>query len=144
MSLKDDAQDLLDRYVTFLDERRFGEWLDLFADDAYYAMLMHKDYVRDTNMLAIGEDKKRLAGRIEVGQGVERDLTTHMVSALIAKPNGAGIEASANFTVIRRNALLCAGRYHLELAGNAADMKIRRCTAVLRNELIEGTIYLPV
>jgi hypothetical protein len=111
---KQEASDLLDRYVTCLDERRFDEWLDLFADDAFYSMLLHKDYVQDTNMLAIGEDKKRLAGRIEVAQGIERDLVTHMLTAVTAeeaKDGAAAVRASANFAVIRKGAIHCSGRW---------------------------------
>ncbi|MFM9969309.1 MAG: aromatic-ring-hydroxylating dioxygenase subunit beta [Burkholderiales bacterium] len=135
---------LLDRYVTFLDERQFDAWLDLFTEDAWYAMLLHKDFVADNNMLAIGEDKKRLAGRIEVGQNVERDLTTHLLSAVIASEKNGALDAFANFAVIRRNQILCSGRYHLLLAGEGEATKIRRCVAVLRNDVIHGTIYLPV
>jgi 3-phenylpropionate/cinnamic acid dioxygenase small subunit len=141
---KELAADLFDRYVTSLDERRFDEWLDLFADDAFYSMMLHKDYVRDTNMLAIGEDKKRLAGRIEVGQGVERDLVTHMVSAVTAREEGSRVSAAANFAVIRKGAIHCSGRYHVDLVREGADLKIGRCVVVLNNEVIQGTIYLPV
>ena len=141
---KAEAADLFDRYVTCLDERRFEEWLDLFAEDAFYSMLLHKDYVLDNNMLAVGEDKKRLAGRIEVGQGVERDLVTHMVSAVFAREKGAGVEASANFAVIRRSAILCSGRYHFELVRTGDDLSIRRAVVVINNDVIQGTIYLPV
>lgn len=81
-SFKAQALELLDRSAMPLDERRFDKWLELFDDDPWYAMLLHKDYVADNNLLAIGEDKKRLAGRIEVGQNVERDLTTHLLSAV--------------------------------------------------------------
>jgi 3-phenylpropionate/cinnamic acid dioxygenase small subunit len=144
---KQEASDLFDRYVTCLDERRFDEWLDLFADDAFYSMLLHKDYVQDTNMLAIGEDKKRLAGRIEVAQGIERDLVTHMLTAVTAeeaKDGGGAVRASANFAVIRKGAIHCSGRYRLELARTGAGLKIRRCVVVLNNEVINSTIYLPV
>ena len=144
---KEEAADLFDRYVTCLDERRFDEWLDLFTEDAYYSMLLHKDYVQDTNMLAIGEDKKRLAGRIEVAQGIERDLVTHMLTAVTAeetKDAGAAVRSAANFAVIRKGAIHCAGRYRLELARTAAGPRIRRCVVVLNNEVINGTIYLPV
>lgn len=137
--------DLLNRYVRLLDDRRFDEWLALFTEDCYYTLILHEDYVKGNNMVAIGEDKARLAGRIEVGQNVERDLQLHLISAVIAEEGDRGtVEASANFAVIRGLKIHCCGRYVMTLVSENGGFKISKCTAVLNNDSIIGTIYLPV
>jgi 3-phenylpropionate/cinnamic acid dioxygenase small subunit len=141
---KSEVRDLFDRYVTLLDEKRYDEWLDLFTDDGYYAMILHDDYVKENNMTAIGEDKARLAGRIEVGRQVERDLRTHLLTAVRVREAGETIRASSNFAVLRNAELSCAGRYHMDLVRRDGDLKIERCTAVLDNDVLHETFYLPV
>jgi 3-phenylpropionate/cinnamic acid dioxygenase small subunit len=139
-----EVTDLLDRYVTALDERRFDDWLALFTDDCYYTMILREDHLKDNNMVAIGEDKQRLAGRIEVGQGVQRDITRHLYCAVIAREAGGGLEAAANFAVFRKGAVVCTGRYEMKLVRRDGALRLSRCTAVLDNDVIHGIIYLPV
>ena len=141
---KQEAADLLDRYVTFLDERRFDDWLRLFTDNCYYTMILLEDYVKDTNLVAIGEDKARLAGRIEVGQTVERDPTVHLLTGLSVRGADGTLTASSNFAVLCMGAIKCSGRYHLELRRRQGSLLIERCTAVLHANVINGIIYLPV
>jgi 3-phenylpropionate/cinnamic acid dioxygenase small subunit len=141
---KQEAADLLDRYVTFLDERRFDDWLRLFTDNCYYTMILLEDYVKDTNLVAIGEDKARLAGRIEVGQTVERDPTVHLLTGLSVRGADGTLTASSNFAVLCMGAIKCSGRYHLELRRRQGSLLIARCTAVLHANVINGIIYLPV
>ena len=141
---RQDVRELFDDYVTYLDENRFDEWLGLLTDDCYYMMLLHQDYVKGTNMVAIGEDKRRLAGRIEVGQTVERDLRTHLLTAVRVDGAGPELSAAANFAVLRKGAVSCSGRYHMTLVRQGGALKIKRCTAVLNDDVIQGTIYLPV
>jgi salicylate 5-hydroxylase small subunit len=142
--LKHEVGDLLDRYVTYLDQRRYEEWLALFTDDCFYTMILNEDFVKDNNMVAVGEDKPRLAGRIEVGKDVERDLSTHLVSAVLAEPRGDGVRGTANFGVIRKGGIVGWGRYQMDLVRRDGALKISRCTAILNNDIIHGIIYLPV
>lgn len=133
-----------DRYVTYLDEARYADWLALFSPDARYEMLLREDYVKHTNMMAIAETVRELQGRIEVGQGIERDPRTHLLTAVMIEKSDATLQAAANFAVIRRGAIACSGRYHMELARRDGELKIVRCTCVLNDAVIRGTIYLPV
>jgi salicylate 5-hydroxylase small subunit len=139
-----EAVELLNRYVTFLDERRFDAWLDLFTEDCYYTMILHEDFVKNTNMVAIGEDKPRLAGRIEIGQNVERWRTTHLLTAVMAEASDSGVTLTANFAVIRKGAITVWGRYALELISTGSELKIRNATAILNNEILTDIQYLPV
>jgi 3-phenylpropionate/cinnamic acid dioxygenase small subunit len=142
--MKQQVAELFDLYVTYLDENRFDEWLNLFTDDCYYTMILHRDYVKDTNLVAIGEDKRRLAGRIEVGRTVERDLRTHLLTGVRIDEAGPEIIASANFAVLRKGTISCSGRYKMTIVRENGALRVKRCTAVLNNEVIQGTIYLPV
>ena len=136
--------DLFDRYVTYLDEGQYSDWLDLFTEEARYVMLLRQDYLKDTNMLAIGEGKRELAGRIEVGQGVERDARTHLLTAVMMEKVDAGLRAAANFAVVRHGGIACSGRYHMDLVERDGELRIGRCICVLNDAVIRGTIYLPV
>jgi salicylate 5-hydroxylase small subunit len=139
-----EAIDVLNRYVTYLDERKFDAWLDLFTEDCYYTMILHEDFVKGNNMVAIGEDKPRLSGRIEVGQTVERARTIHLLTAVMAEGSDGGVNLSANFAVIRKGAITVWGRYALELISIGSELKIRNATAILNNEILTDIQYLPV
>jgi 3-phenylpropionate/cinnamic acid dioxygenase small subunit len=139
-----EALDVLNRYVTFLDERRFDAWLDLFTEDCYYTMILHEDFVKGNRMVAIGEDKPRLAGRIEVGQTVERARTTHLLTAAMAEASDSGMMLTANFSVIRKGVITVWGRYALELIPSGDTLKICKAAAILNNEILTDTQYLPV
>lgn len=141
---KQEVAELLDQYVLALDERRFDDWLRLLADDCYYTMILLEDYVKDTNMVAIGEDKPRLKGRIEVGQGVERDPTVHLLTGLSVNNDSSGLRASSNFAVLCMGAIKCSGQYHVELVRRDGALLISRMVAVLHANVINGIIYLPV
>jgi 3-phenylpropionate/cinnamic acid dioxygenase small subunit len=141
---KAEVADLFDRYVTYLDERQYQDWLDLFTEDARYVMLLREDYVKDTNMLAIGEGKRELAGRIEVGQGVERDPRTHLLTAVILEKSTTGTRGAANFALLRHGAVACSGRYHMDLVRRDGALRIERCVCVINDAVVRGTIYLPV
>lgn len=141
---KAEVADLFERYVTFLDEGQYRDWLDLFTEDTRYVMLLREDYVKGTNMLAIGENKRELAGRIEVGQGVERDARTHLLTAVMLESSDTGIRGAANFAVLRHGGVACSGRYHMDLVRRDGALRIARCICVINDAVIRGTIYLPV
>ena len=144
-SHKADVVELIERYVTYLDTRDFSRWLDLFSDDCYYVMILREDFLKNNNLVAIGEDKRRLQCRIEVAVDVEPLPTIHLVSAIMLdEASDAGATASANFVVYRDISVTCTGRYHFEIVRHAGSMKIRNCRVVLNNSMIHGTIYLPV
>ena len=125
--------------------RQFEAWLNLFTDDCYYTMILREDFVKNNNMVAIGEDKRKLQGRIEVAENVESEATTHLLSAILLDSiSPETIEASLNFVVYRKTDLTCTGRYYFSIVPGDNGYKISSCTAVLNNDVIHGTIYLPV
>ena len=59
-NLEERVADLFRDYVRHLDDRRFAAWLDLFAEDAYYAVIRYDDHIQNNNLLVIGEPKVKL------------------------------------------------------------------------------------
>jgi 3-phenylpropionate/cinnamic acid dioxygenase small subunit len=135
---------LLDDYVIALDNRRFAQWIDLFSADGYYGVIRHEDFVKGNNMVAVGENLPKLRARLEAGAQVDPDRKLHFLTGLEVS-DGAGINATSNFFVLRNGLPSFAGRYHLSLV-RAPDgrLKMNRCMAVLDADQITETIYLPI
>ena len=75
LSLIREIEDFLYREADLLDERRYDEWLNLFADDLTYWMPMRKnvgwedrdkDITDEDDTAWIHEDKATLAKRVAV------------------------------------------------------------------------------
>lgn len=133
---------LLDEFILTLDRREFDAWLALFTADGYYAVLREVELRKGNNVVLIGEDMKRLRGR--VSSGVDRDLrrTVHMVSGLRVADDGG--EASASFALWYDGISTYAGRYQFVLAGEGPALRLKHVTVVLDNEMIHQPIYLPI
>jgi len=139
-SIQNLLRDFIDEYVCALDERRGQDWLALFADDGYYAVLRHTEYVTGNNVLIIGEDMKRLRGRIASGFERDRRRTVHSVSGV----RGDATRCRAAFALWSDGLPMYAGRYEMELVSVEGQLRIRKCTVVLDNDIIESPIYNPI
>jgi len=142
-SLTDDVKALLERYVVALDNRRFADWLNLFAANGYYGVIRYEDFVKGNNMFTVGEGMAKLRARCEAGDQVDSDRKLHFLSG-IEVTNTDGIKAIGNFLVLRNGLPSFAGRYHLWLERAADGLKISRCIAVLDGDQVTETIYLPI
>jgi 3-phenylpropionate/cinnamic acid dioxygenase small subunit len=105
------------REAWLLDERKFAEWLDLFADDVLYFMPRRKNVPRreaHRELTALGdlaileEDKRYLAmrvARLDTGMAWAEDppsRTRHLVGNLEATPLAGGeVAARTAFLVYR-------------------------------------------
>jgi len=116
-----------------LDERRFNEWLDVFADDVRYWMpvranrypksskaiqimdpdrYVEDDVAKENEMAFFDETKKTLSGRVarlETGMAWAEDppsKTRHLVSNILVEPGETESEYSvySNFIVYRNRA----------------------------------------
>ena len=116
-----------------LDERRFNEWLDMFAEDVRYWMpvrgnrypksskavmvmdpdtYIEDDVARDNEMAFFDETKKTLSGRVarlETGMAWAEDppsKTRHLISNVLVEPGEAASELRvySNFIVYRNRA----------------------------------------
>ena len=146
-ALKQDVEDFLYRETELLDERRFEEWLELFAEDLVYFMPMRRNvrhgYHEDDENTKEGqgiswleEDKWTLTKRVEqIRTGIhwaEEPLSRicHIVTGVLlmdAKPD----VANANEVVVRSRFLIYQNRGETEnytLIGKRTDT-LRRVEA---------------
>lgn len=118
-ALRHEVEEFLYHEAELLDERRFREWLELFAADAHYWMP-----VRDNRLEAPGEVAKELSGpgenfnfddtkrtltirveRLYTGSAwaeVPPSRTRHLISNIrIKRDSGSEVEVHSNFLVYR-------------------------------------------
>ena len=128
-----EIQEFLYQEARCLDERRFAEWLEMFAEDVRYWMpvrgnrypksskaiqimdpnrYVEDDVARDTEMAFFDESKKTIEGRIarlNSGMAWAEDppsKTRHMVSNILVEPGAKDSEyrVFSNFIVYRNRA----------------------------------------
>jgi len=138
------VEGLFARYVRDLDDRRFAAWLELFADDAFYAVIRHEDHLKSNNLLVIGETKQKLRHRVEVGAEVDREMRVHLLTGIEFERAGTRLTASANFAVLRDAAITYAGQYRFDLVEIDGALKIARCLIVVENNRLPELLYLPL
>jgi 3-phenylpropionate/cinnamic acid dioxygenase small subunit len=137
----------------FLDQRRWEEWLDLFADDAVYWVPAWKDDNEPTTApdselsLIYYASRAGLADRVwrlKSGMSVASTplrRTTHMTSGILAEVSEGEAKAYAAFTVHcfdpkRRTAHSFFGRYDYQFGRRDGDWKIIRKVTILANDQI--------
>jgi 3-phenylpropionate/cinnamic acid dioxygenase small subunit len=139
------------REAWLLDERRFTEWLELFADDVLYFMprrknVLRRDLHREVTPLGdlaiLEEDKRYLemrVARLDSGMAWAEDppsRTRHLVGNLEATPLATGeVSARTAFLVYRSHletdAQLLSGCRDDVLRNVAGAWKIARRTILL-------------
>lgn len=135
-------RDFIDEYVCALDERRGQDWLSLFVDDGYYAVLRQAEYATGNNVLLIGEDMKRLKARVASGFERDKRRTVHTVSGV--RGDADGTHCRAAFALWSDGLPSYAGRYEMSLASTEGGLRIQKCTVVLDNDIVESPIYNPI
>ena len=143
-SVSTEVRDLFDRYVRFLDDERYDEWLDLFADDGYYGVITHRDYALDTNYVIVGERKSKLADRVRSGARLDRHRRLHLLTAVTRSRAGPGPDATANFALFRNGVPTFCGRYLAWLSEAGGGLRIRKWMVVLDNDPISEVVFLPI
>ena len=133
---------LMQTYIGRLDRREFQDWIKLFAEDGYYAVLRNIELLDGDNVLLVGENLKRLSGRIE--SGVTRDLRrmVHGIGWIVGDADQR--TATASFMLWLDGKPSTAGRYELEFSAGSDRLRIKKCTVVLDTIDIVDTIYLPI
>ncbi len=134
--------ELVDTYIAALDQRHFDEWLGLHAGDGYYAVLRRIEFNTGSNLLLVGEDMKRLRGRISSGETRDQRRTVHVVGWVRAEQ--PALTASAAFALWMDGIPAYAGTYEFQLTTAGAALRLQKCTVVLDNQLIKEPIYLPI
>lgn len=123
-------------YIRALDDRRFEEWLAMFADDGVYSVIRAEDHRAGNHLYLLRENKEKLKNRIDSGVRLDRDMRVHMVSGI----QGSNGSASANFMMLRNGAVTYSGQYHVNFE---SGRKIREFTAVVNDSGLD-LLYLPI
>ena len=117
MLLKFEVEEFLFAEASLLDERRYGEWLDLLADDIHYWMPIRRtttakevanEFTRPGGMAYFDDDKETLTVRVQrmsVGRAWAEDppsRTRHILSNLrILEFDGHEICVTVNIQLYR-------------------------------------------
>jgi 3-phenylpropionate/cinnamic acid dioxygenase small subunit len=87
----------------FLDERRFLDWAELFADDAQYEMLFKSKELRDIDDYLMQFNKEELVRRMELLPNYVTDTAKrlHAIFNIRIEDDGGNANCTSRFTVYR-------------------------------------------
>jgi 3-phenylpropionate/cinnamic acid dioxygenase small subunit len=150
------AAALLNREAALLDERRWHDWLELYAEDAVFwapAWATDESWTVDPKrqVSLIWADRRNLAARIFRVEGGDSyasmplPLTVHLVTGItVLSATADTLEVRANWLVhsfLRTSgAILRAGRYEYRLGQSGADLKILQKKILIHDDAIVGAI----
>ncbi|HUY19457.1 MAG TPA: nuclear transport factor 2 family protein [Candidatus Binataceae bacterium] len=118
---------LMRTYARLLDERRFAEWIDLFAEDGAYVVVTYEN-LQDQGLLLFKDDgREALKERAAFVMGYyqfERCKTLHVVSNVdVATPSSDETSSTSYFVIYRTPA---DGLPRLYSCGEYRDRLVRR------------------
>ncbi len=154
VGLRLEVDDLYARYAACLDQRRYDEWPEFFADECVYQLQPRENFERGLPLCTLSfEGKGMLQDRV---YGITQTLfhqpyyQRHIVSGLqIVAVDGGAVSTEANYLVIRtrKNELsevFNCGRYFDRLARQDGRLKFAQKLAVFDSELIPNSIIYPI
>ena len=144
-----EIEDLLFREAHLLDERRFHEWLDLFADDAIYILPLRENLQGDVPPAGhpvIKDDRDMLRARVHAlhsghtNAEAPPSMTCHMVANVVVDEVSQGEAAVRSAFMIRQvrkqhDEAWWTGRRHDALRLESGGWKIFR-----REVLLDATV----
>jgi 3-phenylpropionate/cinnamic acid dioxygenase small subunit len=137
--------ELVLQYGCLLDERRFEEWLGLFAEELRYRLIMRKNSERGEPFYLINEDRVRLMQRIEAYCEQPQEPSLRLISNVVAhsaKPDRAEVSAAA--LILRNGRIAFAGSYRFDCVKLGRDWKISEVLFIIEGESTPEIIQLPV
>ncbi|WP_067473730.1 aromatic-ring-hydroxylating dioxygenase subunit beta [Nocardia amamiensis] len=141
----DQASSFLFREARILDQRRYSDWLELWATEAEYWIPVNDENSDPKTHLALAYlDRKALEGRVmrlNSGQAHAQDPASQMNRIvgnieIEPRPDGGKVDVYANFnlTELRRHEQhTFAGRYEYTISVDGADWLIERKKVTLVN-----------
>lgn len=144
------------RYVAALDERRLTDWVEMFADDAFYVVTSRENADRGLPVgLIYCEGKAMIRDRAfaldKTAMFAPRYLRHIVGNLVVAGEDVDGtIRAQANYVVLqvlfdRPDATLHqVGRYHDVFRRTDAGLKLRERRCVYDNLLVPNALCIPV
>jgi salicylate 5-hydroxylase small subunit len=145
--------DLYVDYAAALDEQRYDDWLDLFAEDCRYTVQPRENYEAGLPLATVRlESKGMLKDRIH---GVTSTLyhapyyQRHIIGGQRIRDDVDGWLVEANYLVIRTHNdqpsdILNAGRYIDGVVSEGGVLKFARKLCVFDTELIPNSLIYPV
>lgn len=148
MEIEDKApiESMVCDYGERLDQRDFERWLELFAAEGTYQVILRSNHERGEPLFLIDEELVRLRRRIKSYAGDLLPATLHLMGRITVDAVDAGrAQARVPGLVLRRGEPVFAGRYFFNAARNdAGKWLIERVLLVLENENIADEIQVPI
>lgn len=142
---------LLHQACVLLDERRYRDWIELFAPDGRYIAISAENFENNWPLAVIDDDHKSMLDRVEMIENywsVEPFRTRRMVGDVdIGTVSADRLSVRSAFVVYLINS---DGQVEIQAVGTYRDelvyldrWRIRRRTAVHDNELLTHTVTYP-
>lgn len=160
------VNELLARYGAALDERRYGDWLDLFDDSATYLLQPRENFDKNLPLATMRmESKGMMTDRV---YGIENTLfhqpyyQRHVIGMCVATeppvalpgqvdpPDASpGFGAQANYAVYRTKSqepseVFNVGRYWMQLIDRDNQLLIARMNVIFDSEVIANSVIYPI
>ncbi|HZR03403.1 MAG TPA: aromatic-ring-hydroxylating dioxygenase subunit beta [Burkholderiales bacterium] len=132
---------LVEEYIAALDSRDFDAWLALYDESGHYAVLRRVEADTGNNFVLVGEDMKRLRGRVQSAVQRDKRRTLHTVSWIRQQSED---RATAGFALWMDGVPAYSGEYRFEFIEAPERLQLRQCTVVLDNAMIRQPIYAPI
>jgi anthranilate 1,2-dioxygenase small subunit len=144
------------RYATALDEQRLQDWVDMFADDAFYVVTSRENADRDLPVgLIYCEGKAMIRDRafaLEKTAMFAPRYLRHIIGNLVVlgEDTNGGIRAQANYVVLqvlfdRPDATLHqVGRYFDVFRRTDTGLALHERRCVYDNLLVPNALCIPV
>jgi salicylate 5-hydroxylase small subunit len=145
--------DLYADYSAALDERRYEDWLSLFASEASYIVQPRENYDAGQPLATI-----RLTSRAMIMDRIHGITETlyhapyyqrHIIGPQRIKTSDAGFQVEANYLVLRTHNdqpsdILNTGRYIDQIIAEDGALRFRTKLCVFDTELIPNSLIYPV
>ncbi|HKS49817.1 MAG TPA: aromatic-ring-hydroxylating dioxygenase subunit beta [Amycolatopsis sp.] len=150
--LREQVLHLLYRACTALDERRYRDWIELFAPDGRYVATSAENFENGWPLAVIDDNRSSMLDRAEMIEKywtVEPARTRRMVGNVdIAVVSPERLNVRSAFVVYLTNPegrveIQATGSYRDELV-HLDDWRFQRRTAVHDNDLLTHTVTYPL
>jgi 3-phenylpropionate/cinnamic acid dioxygenase small subunit len=144
-------EDIIIKAAYFLDERRFLDWADLFADDAQYEMLFKSKELRGIDDYLMQFNKEELVNRMKLLPNYVADTAKrlHAVFNIRIEVDGGNANCTSRFTVYRTaedgtTTLYAVGSNHDVLAQRSGRWLFLKRRVVLDTRKLEAHTHMPL
>jgi len=143
---------LLD-YATFLDDSRFGDWVELFTPDASYELITKENVAQGLPAaLILCEDKGAIMDRVDSLQIIKYNIhfSRHVLSmSRIDAAAGESFSAQTSFAVYQTSQegvseLFCCGSYEDEIVYLEGRPRFRKKRVIIDTAAIPTLVAIPI